>query len=43
MPFVGILIEWLDHGLAEDLGTEMHQAAEVMEKHRELHTVMNGF
>ncbi len=26
--FVGILIEWLDHGLAEDLGTEMHQAAE---------------
>ena len=24
--FVGILIEWLDHGLAEDLGTEMHQA-----------------
>ena len=42
MP-VGILIEWLDHGLKEDLGTEMRQAAEVMEKHRELHTVMNGF
>lgn len=41
--FVGILIEWLDHGLKEDLGTEMRQAAEVMEKHRELHTVMNGF
>ena len=34
--FVGILIEWLDHGLKEDLGTEMRQAAEVMEKHREL-------
>jgi len=29
--------------LKEDLGTEMRQAAEVMEKHRELHTVMNGF
>ena len=41
--FVGILIEWLDHGLKEDLGTEMRQAAEVMEKHRELHIVMNGF
>lgn len=37
---VGVLMEWLDHGLDYDLGAEMHQVSDLMENHPELHTIM---
>ena len=39
--FVGILMEWLDHGLDYDLAAEMRQVSELLENHPELHAIMN--
>ena len=39
--FIGVLIEWLDHGLDYDLGAEMRQVSELLENHPELHMIMN--
>ena len=39
--FIGILMEWLDHGLEYDLGAEMRQASELLEKHPELNAILN--
>ena len=39
--FIGMLMEWLDHGLESDLGAEMRQASDLLEKHPELNVVLN--
>lgn len=39
--FVGVLMEWLDHGLESDLAAEMRQVSELLENHPELHAIMN--
>ena len=39
--FVGILMEWLDHGLDYDLAAEMRQVSELLKNHPELHAIMN--
>ena len=39
--FVGVLMEWLDHGLESDLAAEMRQIAELLENHPELQAIMN--
>ena len=39
--FIGILMEWLDHGLEYDLGAEMRQAAQLLERHPELNAILN--
>ena len=40
--FVGVLMEWLDHGLDYDLGAEMRKVCTLLEIHPELHAIMNG-
>ena len=39
--FIGILMEWLDQGLKSDLGAEMREAAELMNRHPELTVILN--
>ena len=39
--FIGILMEWLDHGLEDDLGEEMRQMAKLLENHPELNAILN--
>lgn len=39
--FVGILMEWLDHGLEYDLAAEMRRVSELLENHPELYAIMN--
>lgn len=39
--FIGILMEWLDHGLEYDMGAEMRQAAQLLERHPELNAILN--
>ena len=39
--FVGILMEWLDHGLEDDLGAEIREMLQLLERHPELNAVLN--
>ena len=39
--FIGILMEWLDRGLEDDLGAEMRQMAKLLENHPELNAILN--
>ena len=39
--FIGILMEWLDQGLKADLGAEMREAAELVNRHPELTSILN--
>ena len=39
--FIGILMEWLDQGLKSDLGAEMREAAELVNRHPELTVILN--
>ena len=39
--FIGILIEWLDHGLEDDLGAEIREMLQVLERRPELNAVLN--
>ena len=34
-------MEWLDHGLEYDLGAEMREAAQLLERHPELNAILN--
>ena len=39
--FIGILMEWLNNALEDDLGVEMRQAVELMNRHPELTSILN--
>ena len=39
--FIGILMEWLDHGLEDDLGAEIREMLQLLERHPELNAVLN--
>ena len=39
--FIGILIEWLDHGLEDDLGAEIREMLQLLERRPELNAVLN--
>ena len=39
--FIGILIEWLDHGLEDDLGAEIREMLQLLKRHPELNAVLN--
>ena len=39
--FIGILMEWLNNALEDDLGVEMRQAVELMSRHPELTSILN--
>lgn len=39
--FIGSLMEWLDQGLKSDLGAEMREAAELMNRRPELTVILN--
>ena len=39
--FIGILMEWLNNALEDDLGVEMRQAIELMNRHPELTSILN--
>ena len=39
--FIGILMEWLDRGLEDDLGAEMRQMVKLLENHPELNAILN--
>ena len=39
--FIGILMEWLNNALEDDLGVEMRQAVELMNRHPELTLILN--
>ena len=38
---IGILMEWLNNALEDDLGVEMRQAVELMNRHPELTSILN--
>ena len=39
--FIGILMEWLNNALEDDLGVETRQAVELMSRHPELTSILN--
>lgn len=39
--FIGILMEWLEHGMKDDLGEEMREMVKLFERHPELSSVLN--
>ena len=39
--FIGILMEWLDHGLEDDLGAEIREMLQLLERRPELNAVLN--